>query len=99
MSRLPWLHTYEQAAELLAPVEESWLRNNVRKLPHSKIGGVVFFTDDDIARIARDLYHVEPQNEPRTRASSALAAAVPSGPHPLADLKPRRASRRTRQTA
>ncbi|SFK75190.1 hypothetical protein [Streptomyces pini] len=92
MSELPGFYDYKRAAELLAPVEESWLRNNIRSLPHSKIGGVVFFTDSDIAEMFR-LFHIEPGG--RKPADPQPAA---SGPHPLADvIKPRRG--RARQSA
>ncbi|WP_323180382.1 helix-turn-helix domain-containing protein [Streptomyces sp. NBC_00102] len=58
-TRLPIsLHSYAEAAAVLK-VEESWLRRHIRKLPHSKLGGHVRFTDEDLRRVV-DLFHQEP---------------------------------------
>lgn len=90
---LPRFWDYSGLAELLG-VEESWLRNNIRHLPHSKIGGKVRFTESDVARIF-DLYHVEPDVEQPAPAEPVAPVAVVTGPHPLADVvKPRRARKR-----
>ncbi|MBP8536126.1 helix-turn-helix domain-containing protein [Streptomyces sp. MK37H] len=77
--------TYPEAAAELR-VEESWLRRHIKKLPHSKKGRVVTFSDADLEAIDAQFHH-EPEQTPRLR---------PVGPHPLAELKPlpsRRAAR------
>lgn len=80
-------YTFAEAAAELR-ITEHWLRRHIRKLPHTKIGRVVTFSEEDIARITA-MHRHEP------------AAAVPppavgvSSEHPLAFLKPiptRRAS-------
>lgn len=50
--------TYAQAAERLR-VPERWLRRNISRLPHSKKGRVVTFTEDDLSAI-ESMHHVEP---------------------------------------
>ncbi|MFJ5843574.1 helix-turn-helix domain-containing protein [Streptomyces sp. NPDC092903] len=52
------LHGYAEAAAILR-VEESWLRRHIKRLPHSKLGGRVRFTDEDLRRVV-DLFHQEP---------------------------------------
>jgi hypothetical protein len=49
-------HTYPEAAQILR-VEESWLRRHIKKLPHSKKGRVVTFTDADLDRIDGLFHH------------------------------------------
>lgn len=73
--------TYPEAAERLR-VEERWLRRNIKRLPHSKKGRSVTFTEADLDRIDQ-LHHVEPIAGPL-----AVKAAPPPGAHPLALLKP-----------
>ncbi|NUH35321.1 DNA-binding protein [Streptomyces samsunensis] len=70
-------HTYPEAAAELR-VEESWLRRHIKKLPHSKKGRVVTFSDEDLTCIDA-MFHHEPEQAPPLRAVGA---------HPLADLKP-----------
>ncbi|WP_282696293.1 helix-turn-helix domain-containing protein [Streptomyces sp. CC208A] len=74
-------HTYPEAAKALR-VEESWLRRHIKKLPHSKKGRVVTFTDADLERIDA-LFHHEPTSGP-----IATVRASASGVHPLAGLRP-----------
>ncbi|WP_086710281.1 helix-turn-helix domain-containing protein [Streptomyces antimycoticus] len=77
--------TYSEAAAELR-VEESWLRRHIKKLPHSKKGRVVTFSDADLEAIDAQFHH-EPEQTPRLRSVGA---------HPLAELKPlpsRRAAR------
>jgi hypothetical protein len=81
---------YAEAATELR-IKEKWLRDNIRKLPHSKLGRFVYFTDADLERID-ELFHYEPTSGP-------LASPVPiqtkrTGEHPLAALKPLPARRR-----
>ncbi|MFE2383951.1 helix-turn-helix domain-containing protein [Streptomyces misionensis] len=73
----------EAAAELPDGVTESWLRRHIKKLPHSKLGRVVYFTDTDIERIDA-LFHHEPTAGPL----AAVPAAAPAGQHPLSHLVP-----------
>ncbi|MGW4876558.1 helix-turn-helix domain-containing protein [Streptomyces sp. NPDC004262] len=74
-------HTYPEAAVILR-VEESWLRRHIKKLPHSKKGQVVTFSDDDLNRIDLQFHH-----EP-TPGSMPQQPAAASGSHPLAHLVP-----------
>lgn len=82
---LPRLHTYAEAAEILR-IEESWLRQHIKQLPRVKLGGRVFFTDADLWRII-ELHHHEPE---QAAGPAPSGSPIPAGPHPLADLKPRR---------
>lgn len=77
------LHTYPEAAEILR-VEESWLRRHIKRLPHTKLGRVVTFSDADLERIDQ-IHHHEP--------TTGLLALLPSAPagagvHPMAHLRP-----------
>ena len=74
-------YLYPEAAKALR-VDESWLRRHIKKLPHSKKGRVVTFTDADLERIDA-LFHHEP-----TTGALALVPAPASGAHPLAHLRP-----------
>lgn len=75
-------YTYPEAAAALR-VEESWLRRHIKRLPHSKKGRVVTFTEADLERIDA-LHHHEPTTGPLAHASAPTATA----PHPLAHLRP-----------
>ncbi|GGW15870.1 hypothetical protein GCM10018980_51140 [Streptomyces capoamus] len=75
--------TYPEAAAELPGVSESWLRKNIKKLPHTKIGRVVYFTDSDIERIDALFHH-----EPTTGPLAAVPAGASTGPHPLGHLVP-----------
>ncbi|MFE1925849.1 helix-turn-helix domain-containing protein [Streptomyces asoensis] len=76
-------YTYPEAAEILR-VEESWLRRHIKKLPHSKKGKAVTFTDADLARI--DALH---HHEPTTGPLAATPVPTPGvGAHPLSNLRP-----------
>jgi len=68
---------YAEAAQELR-VTESWLRKNIKRLPHTKVGRTVYFTDADLARIDAQFHH-----EP----GSGLKAPA-AGPHPLGHLVP-----------
>ncbi|MEU2780588.1 helix-turn-helix domain-containing protein [Streptomyces sp. NPDC007110] len=76
--------SYAQAAEELPGVEESWLRRHIKKLPHSKVGRAVYFTDADLERIDQ-IFHHEPVTGPLAAAPKPTTSAAP---HPLADLRP-----------
>ncbi|MEW2260803.1 hypothetical protein [Streptomyces sp. NPDC047869] len=41
----------------------TWLRRHIKRLPHTKLGRVVYFTDDDLRRIDT-LFHHEPAPAP-----------------------------------
>ncbi|WP_435279270.1 helix-turn-helix domain-containing protein [Streptomyces sp. 1222.5] len=73
---------YSEAAVELG-VDESWLRRHIKKLPHTKLGRTVYFTDPDLERID-SMFHHEPTAGPLATAS----AAAQSGPHPLGHLVP-----------
>lgn len=76
-------YTYPEAAAELR-VEESWLRRHIKKLPHSKFGRVVTFTDADLARIGAQYHH-----EPTTGLLAAVPVPAPSASaHPLGHLRP-----------
>jgi hypothetical protein len=72
-------YTYPEAAEELR-VSELWLRRHIKKLPHSKKGRVVTFSDEDLVAIDT-MFHHAPQTGPVPLPASAQ-------PHPLAHLKP-----------
>jgi hypothetical protein len=72
--------TYAQAAgELPDGVTEQWLRRHIKRLPHSKLGRTVYFTDEDLRRIDA-MFHHEPGEEPHRSPGS--------GTHPVAHLVP-----------
>lgn len=71
--RLP----YPEAAAALG-VEVSWLQRHIRRLPHTKLGRRVYFTDADLERIDAQFHH-EPAEQP---ASASTAAA------PVTELRP-----------
>ncbi|MEV7793362.1 DNA-binding protein [Streptomyces sp. NPDC087512] len=73
---------YAAAAKELG-VEESWLRRHIKRLPHSKLGRTVYFTDADLARIDA-MFHHEPAMGPLV----AAPAPTPAGAHPMAHLVP-----------
>lgn len=76
-------YTYDQAIEHI-PVEESWLRRHIKKLPHTKVGRTVYFTDADLTRIDQ-LFHHEPTTGPLAAAPELKAG---TSAHPLAHLQP-----------
>lgn len=76
-------HTYAEAAAELR-VEESWLRRHIKRLPHSKKGRVVTFSDADLERIDQ-IHHHEPTTGPLALAPAAPATA---SVHPMAHLRP-----------
>ncbi|MER7930531.1 helix-turn-helix domain-containing protein [Streptomyces sp. NPDC096057] len=75
---------YPEAAKRLG-VDESWLRRHIKKLPHSKKGRVVTFSDADLQRIDDVIFHHEPTTGPL-----AVAPAPSSGAssHPMNYLRP-----------
>ncbi|MGW2379265.1 helix-turn-helix domain-containing protein [Streptomyces sp. NPDC001658] len=76
-------HTYPEAAAILR-VEESWLRRHIKRLPHSKKGRVVTFTDADLERIDAIFHH-----EPTTGPLAVVPAPARSvSAHPMAHLTP-----------
>ncbi|MEV0441866.1 helix-turn-helix domain-containing protein [Streptomyces spectabilis] len=75
-------YKYSEAAEILR-VEERWLRRHIKKLPHSKKGRAVTFSDEDLDRI--DALH---HHEPLTGPLAVVLAAKPDGAHPLSQLRP-----------
>ncbi|MFE1550614.1 helix-turn-helix domain-containing protein [Streptomyces sp. NPDC058718] len=75
-------YTYPEAAKALR-VEESWLRRHIKKLPHSKKGRVVTFSEVDLERI--DALH---HHEPTVGALALISAPASVAAHPLANLRP-----------
>ncbi|WP_346772015.1 helix-turn-helix domain-containing protein [Streptomyces sp. JH34] len=74
------LHGYAEAAAILK-VDESWLRRHIKKMPHSKLGGRVRFTDEDVRRIVA-LFHQEPST------ANLAASCATISPSPLRALRP-----------
>lgn len=70
-------YVYPEAAARLR-IEETWLRRHIKKLPHSKKGRVVTFSEADLDAIDAQYHHAP--------ASGPLPAAA--GAHPLAHLTP-----------
>ncbi|WP_199572667.1 helix-turn-helix domain-containing protein [Streptomyces murinus] len=83
-------HTYPEAAEILR-VEESWLRRHIKRLPHSKKGRVVTFSDADLDRIDA-LFHHEPTAGPLV----SVPMPRPIGANPMSHLVPLPSRRSTR---
>lgn len=77
-------YTYPEAAAELR-VDETWLRRHIKRLPHSKKGRVVTFSDTDLERIDT-LHHYEPPTGPLALTPAPLRST--DGPHPLAHLRP-----------
>ena len=76
-------YTYSEAAVELR-VEESWLRRHIKRLPHTKKGRVVTFSETDLDRI--DALH---HHEPSTGPLAAVPAASPgASSHPMSHLRP-----------
>lgn len=71
-------YTYPEAAEILR-VKERWPRENVKRLPHSKKGVTVTFSEADLDSIDA-MFHHQPV--------VPVAPTFPPGAHPLAGLKP-----------
>jgi hypothetical protein len=76
-------YTYPEAAEILR-VSEPWLRRHIKKLPHSKKGKTVTFSDADLERIDA-LHHHEPTTGPLAKATTPVADA---SSHPMSHLQP-----------
>lgn len=74
---------YPEAAEELG-IEESWLRRHIKRLPHSKLGRTVYFTDADLERIDAQFHH-EPTTGP---VATAPASRPGASAHPLRHLQP-----------
>ncbi|MFJ3794991.1 DNA-binding protein [Streptomyces sp. NPDC090088] len=88
--------TYEEAAaELPECVTETWLRRHIKKLPHTKAGKAVYFTDADLERID-SLFHHEPSTGPLAASS---APPTQAGAHPLSHLRPLPSRSRALKTA
>ncbi|MGW2932927.1 helix-turn-helix domain-containing protein [Streptomyces sp. NPDC001156] len=84
----PVFYTYPEAAEVLRQPSDWWLRRNISKLPHVKIGRQVLFTDEDIEAILKIC---------RVRSAPVDAPQAPPVPVPvvpLPGLVPSRARRR-----
>ncbi|WP_406000741.1 DNA-binding protein [Streptomyces sp. NBC_00829] len=74
-------YTYAEAAAELR-VEERWLRRNIGRLPRSKKGRVVTFSDADLERIDA-MFHHDPTTGPL-----AVVTTPAEGAHPLRHLRP-----------
>lgn len=89
VSVTPVLHTYAEAADILRQPSDWWLRRNIARLPHVKIGRQTLFSDEDLAAILR-ICRVN---------SSAPAVEAPAPPAaaqvlPVPGLIPSKARRR-----
>ena len=73
----------EAAAELRVTV--TWLKRHIKKLPHTKKGRVVTFSDADLEAIDA-LFHHEPSTGPLAPVRSL--PSTEQGPHPMGHLKP-----------
>ncbi|GGY00135.1 helix-turn-helix domain-containing protein [Streptomyces fructofermentans] len=76
-------YTYAEAADELR-VDERWLRRHISRLPHSKKGRVVTFSESDLERIDA-LHHHEPTSGP---LALVPAPAQGAGSHPMNHLRP-----------
>jgi hypothetical protein len=76
-------YDYAGAAKELK-CEQSWLRRNIKRLPHSKKGRSVTFSEADLQRIDQ-LTHHEPSTGPLAVVPGQPKTA---GAHPLRHLKP-----------
>ncbi|MEU7366617.1 hypothetical protein AB0B92_13640 [Streptomyces hygroscopicus] len=82
------LHTYQEAAAILRQPSDWWLRRNISKLPHVKIGRQVLFTDEDLSAILQTC---------RVRSVPSKGLSAPSAPAPMVSvpgLIPSKARRR-----
>ncbi|MFB6551937.1 helix-turn-helix domain-containing protein [Streptomyces sp. NPDC056405] len=77
-------YTYSEAAEILR-VKERWLRENIKRLPHSKKGATVTFSEADLDSIDA-MFHHQP--------AVPVVSTLPQGTHPLASIKPAGPQRR-----
>jgi hypothetical protein len=84
---VPALHTYAEVARILRQSSDWWLRRNISRLPHVKIGRQTLFTDSDLEEILRIC---------RVRSSTPAveAPAPPTAVVPVPGLVPSRARRR-----
>ncbi|MGK5529328.1 hypothetical protein [Streptomyces sp. URMC 129] len=76
--------TYAQYAAELG-IEESWLRRHIKRLHHHKAGRCIWFTAEDRARNAAEVFHHRPVTASSAGPTSASTAA---GAHPLSGLVP-----------
>lgn len=73
-------HTYPEAAQILRQPSDWWLRRNISRLPHRKIGRTVVFADEDLLAIG-DLCRVGPASSARWLEAApvtAVSGLVPS---------------------
>ncbi|MFD7786464.1 helix-turn-helix domain-containing protein [Streptomyces nojiriensis] len=82
-------YTYPEAAEILR-VKRAWLQENIRRLPHTKKGRTVTFSEADLDAIDAMFHHQPPQ----AVAPAPHLPAIPAGANPLALIKPARRARR-----
>lgn len=89
MNDAPVLHTYAEAAQILRQPSDWWLRRNISRLPHAKVGRQVLFSNADLEAIL-GLCRVP---TPPALSPAATLAAVPASAMP--QLLPSRARRRS----
>ncbi|MDH6134632.1 hypothetical protein P3T37_004036 [Kitasatospora sp. MAA4] len=70
------LRDYAGAAEVL-DLPETWLRRNIRRIPHTKFGKHVRFSDDHL-RVIRAMHEVLPAR-PLPAITAGPASLVPRG--------------------
>ncbi|MFD5510780.1 helix-turn-helix domain-containing protein [Streptomyces sp. NPDC127051] len=86
-------YSVDEAAEILR-CRPSYLRDNLSRLPHQKIGASVAFDEDELEMI-KEMHRVRPASQPT--ASQPIPTAEQTSPNTLpayAHIKPAGASRR-----
>ena len=68
------MYDFAEAAEQLG-CEERWLRDNSARLPRTKFGRRVRFTEADLERI-REMHHVEPGGASQHKPEAATAGQL-----------------------
>ncbi|MFF2573806.1 hypothetical protein [Streptomyces sp. NPDC058084] len=70
-------YSLEKAAALLG-CRQGYLEDNLRRLPHQKIGREVVFDDDDLNEI-KAMHRVRPSASPAASGPRTLATIRPKG--------------------
>jgi hypothetical protein len=81
------LYDFSEAAEKLR-VSETWLRRHSSRLPRTKLGRTVLFSDDDLQRI-REMHHIEPGTTSETLHNRGKPAYMALKPLPSRSRRPR----------
>lgn len=84
----PRRYGYAEAAHILG-VTVTWLQRHIKRLPHTKLGRVVYFTDADLARIDA-MFHHEPTQAATPRAAGSNPQVLTLTPLPARGSTTRR---------